>query len=104
MARILMDTEVMKNVGEDIKAVSVDYKKVIDDLYEKIKNIPDSGAWVSENTYSSVNAFVEAALKDIENNKTLATHIEKLGNQVYKYGDTINKIADNKFEVDVWQK
>ena len=104
MAKLTMNTDSLKNVGEDLKTISKDYKTIMDGVYNKIKSIPESGIWTSDNTNNSTNKFVEVALHDIENNKELSTSIEKLGDQIYKYGDTINKISDNKFEEGVWEK
>lgn len=104
MAKLTMDTDSLRNVGEDLKAISNDYKTIMDGVYNKIKSIPEIGIWISDNTNNSANKFVDVAIHDIENNKELHTSIEKLGDQIYKYGNSINQIADNKFEEGVWEK
>ena len=104
MEKVVMDTDSLKSVGEDIKSISKDYKNLMDEVYNKIKSIPDAGIWVSDNTDNSANKFIETALRDIQNNKELSNSIESLGDIICKYGSTIQQISDNKFEESLWEK
>lgn len=91
-----MDADKVKACGEEIKSIASDYCKIIDDLYEKIKNIEDSGIWVSESAGGAAKKFKKGALNDYNPSISLGKDLVSIGSKIVTYAENVNQISDIK--------
>ena len=96
MSKICVEVGRIRNAGEDLKEIANDYKILINNMYEKVSSLPNSGAWSSENGNGSVNQYVEKVLKDKESTVKLSNSMNSLGNKLINYANKLNSIADDK--------
>ena len=96
MAKLDIDADKIKVVGEDLKIIANDYNKLITDLYNKISQIEQSGIWASESGSGSAKKFVSDVRKDQPSALALGSDMKNLGNKIISYANNINVISDSK--------
>jgi flavorubredoxin len=96
MAKIAIETNKVKEVGEELKVIATDYTTIIHDMYEKLVKIEESGTWVSEGTNGSVKVFIDEMVRNRTQAETLGTNISDLGNKITEYADSMSHVSDDK--------
>lgn len=96
MAKLEIDADKVKAAGEEIKSIASDYNKVINDLYNKIKVIEQSGVWLSENEAGAARKFIADVMKDQASALALGTDMKNIGNKIISYANNVNVISDSK--------
>ena len=91
-----MDTEKIKNVGEDIKAIAKDYDNLIVEMYEKIKDIGTGDMFMGTGGTNVANSISEKFMKDKDNTQKLAVSMHNIGDLLINYSSNINKIAEKR--------
>ena len=83
MSTYTIDSDKLKEVGEEIKSISTDYNSIINDFYSKINDITKNGTWSSDN-------------KNKETMQLLSSSLKSLGEKVVDYANKVNNCSDNK--------
>lgn len=96
MAKITVDADKLKVAGEELNEIAKDYKNLVNELYEKIKDIQNQEMWVSESEQGSASNFIARTLKDKESTYKLGNSMKSLGDKVISYANNLNSTADNK--------
>jgi len=94
MAKMEMDTEKVKALGEDIKKIATKYKGIIDVMYEQIIKLPNSDIWSSDKDKGSANMFVQKATKDRPKMESISRELTKLGNEIISYAESMSSISE----------
>ena len=94
MAKLEMDTDKLRIEGENLKGLARDYNILLNEMYDKIKNITNS-AWTSENESGAASTFVNKVLSEKSNMLSLGSSMHNLGNKVIQYASNIRDSADN---------
>lgn len=95
MANLSMDTVKIKLAGEELKKISVEYSNIINEMYEKINNIPNSGIWKSDSDKGSASRFINSTKKDKTSSLDLANSMKSLGSKIVDYATTIEQNSQN---------
>lgn len=96
MAKLEIDADKVKAAGEEIKSIASDYNKIINDLYNKMKAIEQSGIWLSENDSGAARKFIADVMKNQASALALGTDMKNIGNKIISYANNINVISDSK--------
>lgn len=96
MAKLEIDADKVKAAGEEIKSIASDYNKIINDLYNKMKAIEQSGIWLSENDFGAARKFIADVMKDQASALALGTDMKNIGNKIISYANNVNVISDSK--------
>ncbi len=62
MARLNMDTIIVKNSCDNIKTSATDFNQNIDSIFVKLSKLEDYGLWVGEKPSSSVKQYLETTV------------------------------------------
>ena len=82
--KIELDTEKMKAAAQDIMSLSNELNIVLEDLFDKLSNVSKCGIWIGEAAENYIHK-VNIEKKDYIN----------FSNTIYRYGKTLNDIADD---------
>jgi len=104
MAKLTIETEKVKEVGEDLKVIANDYTNLVQGMYEKLVKISDNGLWVSEGDNGSVKVFIEEMIRNRGQAEILGTNISDLGSKISEYATNVDHVSDDKLEEDLWQQ
>ncbi len=96
MAKLDVDTDKIRVAGEDINVIANDYVRIINDMFNKISSIEQSGIWTSESSSGAAKKYISNVLKDRESFLALGTDMKNLGNKVISYANNINVISESK--------
>ena len=95
MAKLEIDTDNLKATAEEMKKIAADYKKLIEEMYKKINNIPNTNMWTSDDDKGSAIQFVEKVMKDKDKTLDVGNNLSKLGEEIIVYSDSLKSISDN---------
>lgn len=88
MAKIYVDTTKIKDNGLEILGNVEKYKKNINDLFDRISNVPtQTYEWVGK----SSNDFVKEVIKEKEDYINFGDGLNNLGTELGKYADSLEK-------------
>ena len=96
MSTYTIDSDKLKEVGEEIKSISLDYNNIINDFYSKINDVTKNGTWASDSEGGAANQFVEIVNKNKETIQLLSSSLKSLGDKVVDYANKVNNCSDNK--------
>lgn len=96
MSKYTIDTDKVKETGEEIKKISADYNVIVNELYSKIDNMGNNGIWESESLEGMAAQFTNIVNKDKEKTVGLATSLNSLGDKVVDYSSSLSGCSDNK--------
>lgn len=97
MSKIKINTDKIKNAGEELQSIAKDYNTIVNNVYSIINKLPSDGAWVSDKANSSVNLFINIVSKDKSSMLGLANNINSLGIKLVNYANNMESIADDNF-------
>ncbi len=97
MAKIKINTDKIKNAGEELQSIAKDYNTIVNNVYFIINRLSSDGAWVSDKSNSSVNLFINIVSKDKASMLGLANSINSLGIKLVNYANNMESIADDNF-------
>ena len=97
MSKIKINTDKIKNAGEELQSIAKDYNTIINNVYSIINRLSSDGAWVSDKSNSSVNLFINIVSKDKSSMLGLANNINSLGIKLVNYANNMESIADDNF-------
>lgn len=91
-----IDTVKIEKAGENIKIIAKEYNKIIEEIFDKIKKLEESGAWIGEGDDASVKVFTNIVMQEKEPYSNYGINIYNLGQWLIDYSKNINTITDNK--------
>lgn len=94
MERLEMHTEAIKATGEELKKIANDYNTLINEMYTKIEELPNSDFWKSEELKGSTDKFVEKAKGDKEKTLEVGKKLNSIGEEVINYAESINNTSE----------
>lgn len=96
MAKLSMDADKIKTVGEDLKEIAKDYNTLVNELYTKINNIQKDEILVSDSSNGRANQFIDKANKDKPSTQALGVAMSLLGTAIITYASGVNAFSDVK--------
>lgn len=96
MAKLSMDADKIKGVGEDLKEIAKDYNSLVNELYTKINNIQKDGVIVSDSSDGRANQFIAKVNKDKPSTQALGVSMSVLGTAIILYANGVNTFSDTK--------
>ena len=87
MAKLSMDADKIKGVGEDLKEIAKDYNSLVNELYTKI---------VSDSSDGRANQFIDKVNKDKPSTQALGVSMSVLGAAIILYANGVNAFSDTK--------
>ena len=97
MSKIKINTDKIKNAGEELQSIAKDYNTIVNNVCSIINRLPSDGAWISDKSNSSVNLFINIVSKDKSSMLGLANSINSLGIKLVNYAKNMESIADDNF-------
>ena len=95
MAKLEIETENIKVTAEEIKKIASDYVKIIEEMYKKISNIPETNMWTSESDKGSAKKFVEIVMKDKDKTLEIGNNLSKVGEELISFSESLKNNSDN---------
>lgn len=95
MAKVEIDTEKVKSTGEDMKKIANEYNKLIEEMYKKIAELPNTNIWTSETDKGSAMKFTKKAMNDKEKTLDVGNNLSKIGDEIIGFADSLNNISEN---------
>ena len=94
MEKVSIETDKMKEQGEEIQKIASDLSELFDNMYSKLLLVHEDSIWSSESATGSAHRFVENVSQDKKNNFTLCKNLDKMGKTISHYGESISSSAD----------
>ena len=96
MSKLTMNSTKINNIGEELKAISKDYKTILDDMYAKLDNVQRDEIFVSDKSKGSAFQFIAMVLKTKISSYEMVNSINNLGEILSSYGSEVAALADKK--------
>lgn len=103
MSKFSMDTDKVREAGENIVKDSEEFNKVVDDIFMKLGNLEKDGAWVGDNANSSVRKYMEIVASHKEAYSEYAVTINSLGKKLIEYANDVSAVASEKIKEGLCQ-
>lgn len=96
MANLTMDADKILAAGEELKSIANEYSVLLNEMYERINKMTQDGTWESDKDSGSANRFIDAAVKDRDNELSLSNSMNSLGDKLIYYAKSVNSITDSQ--------
>ena len=94
MGKIEMDVNKIKAAGSSIKGIAKEYNDVIETVFSKIQNLPNSGIWAGDKINSSVKSFVSNVMAEKKMYSDFGLTLNKLATRTSEYAKSVDNVSN----------
>ena len=96
MEKLDIDTDKLKEQGQELKSISSDLSNMMNEMYGKLTNVQEDGVWSSEGLNGSAQTFINTVNVDKNNNFNLCKNMYKVGSVIEQYSNSIGSSSDTE--------
>lgn len=97
MPKLEIDTLKIREYGEDVEQLAMEYHTCINDLFKRMYLVPvTTEEWVG----SSAKSYADTIIKDKDDYINYGEYLKKCGNELKNFADQLDNIIENTRRIE----
>ena len=96
MAKIKINTDKVNGACNEIQKLAKDYNTIIEEAFNKIRDLQKDGVWIGQDNTSAVYKFINHSMKEKKIYSDYILELLDLSQKIEQYSKDIKKISEYK--------